>query len=384
MKTRITAIILAVIAIFISTSSTFALELPENEVLSLGDEGVLVTELQECLLDKGFILPKFGADGQLRNETRSAIVVFQVNNDLAVDGVVGPQTVTALDCASVVEELDESEVELEEGEPEEPTVDDLLTIDQTTVSYDTNVAIVTVEGTHSVCSEIIRGSYTIDEEGVYQLTLTTDTVKDIELCDTPEETVVYQHDLVIDTGLLEVGDYSYVVNEQQEGVFTITPRIDSDLRESQVTNNTSVKEVSLNDDGTLDAVEFAFKMNLNALDDPLFVPMNADAAGDIEIIDRNQEDESFIDINDTNPRYILESQAPVVVGTDGNEYYRVDDTESFTYRVVVSLDAGSYQGQLQSISFTSRRVTSPDYEGFIGLNLELDPDQWTTRVIELN
>jgi hypothetical protein len=73
-----------------------------------GDE---VKRLQEALLAMHYKLPNFGADGKFGNETDAAVRNFQrthkdlfVTRDgksppLRVDGVVGPKTALALDCA---------------------------------------------------------------------------------------------------------------------------------------------------------------------------------------------------------------------------------------------------------------------------------------------
>jgi hypothetical protein len=65
-------------------------------ILKRGDKGVLVRNLQEALLAKGYFLPKYGADGAFGNETDSAVREFQTISGLTVDGIVGPKTWAAL------------------------------------------------------------------------------------------------------------------------------------------------------------------------------------------------------------------------------------------------------------------------------------------------
>lgn len=70
----------------------------DNErLLSVGSQGNAVTKLQQALVDAGFPLPKFGVDGIFGSETRTAVRDFQQASGILVDGLVGPQTMGALD-----------------------------------------------------------------------------------------------------------------------------------------------------------------------------------------------------------------------------------------------------------------------------------------------
>ncbi|WP_312093815.1 peptidoglycan-binding protein [Niallia sp.] len=66
-------------------------------VLEKGDKGTAVKKLQQKLIDKGFKLPKFGADGDYGDETVNAIKSFQKAVKITVDGVYGPVTAKKLD-----------------------------------------------------------------------------------------------------------------------------------------------------------------------------------------------------------------------------------------------------------------------------------------------
>jgi len=68
-------------------------QLNENR---LGSRGSDVKDIQQKLLDLGYDLPKFGADGQFGPETRNAVTQYQIDNNLAVDGIVGPETSSSL------------------------------------------------------------------------------------------------------------------------------------------------------------------------------------------------------------------------------------------------------------------------------------------------
>lgn len=67
--------------------------------LRKGSKGSYVTLLQTLLLNKGYKLPKYGADGDFGNETLEVVKQFQKDNGLAVDGVVGKNTWAKLETA---------------------------------------------------------------------------------------------------------------------------------------------------------------------------------------------------------------------------------------------------------------------------------------------
>lgn len=61
-----------------------------------GDGGETVERIQELLQKSGIPLEKHGIDGKFGIETRNAVVEFQKQNNLDVDGIVGPQTIKEL------------------------------------------------------------------------------------------------------------------------------------------------------------------------------------------------------------------------------------------------------------------------------------------------
>jgi peptidoglycan hydrolase-like protein with peptidoglycan-binding domain len=70
----------------------------DNErILQTGSNGAAVTLIQQALIDAGFPLPQFGADGSFGTETRNALKDFQRSSALVDDGKVGPATMSALD-----------------------------------------------------------------------------------------------------------------------------------------------------------------------------------------------------------------------------------------------------------------------------------------------
>lgn len=71
----------------------------DNEMLiATGHKGGYVEEIQSGLLQLGHKLPNYGADGDFGSETRNAVIDFQTKNYLDdIDGIVGPETMGALD-----------------------------------------------------------------------------------------------------------------------------------------------------------------------------------------------------------------------------------------------------------------------------------------------
>ena len=64
--------------------------------LRKGDKGTDVANLQKLLMQAGYSLPKYGADGDFGNECLNAVKAFQKDKKLAVDGIVGAKTWAAL------------------------------------------------------------------------------------------------------------------------------------------------------------------------------------------------------------------------------------------------------------------------------------------------
>ncbi len=76
-----------------TTSKTSTTEAPA-QTLNPGDTGSQVKLLQEALVTLGFLSSK--PDGVYGPETKIAVEKFQVSAGIAEDGVVGPQTLNAL------------------------------------------------------------------------------------------------------------------------------------------------------------------------------------------------------------------------------------------------------------------------------------------------
>ena len=71
-----------------------------EKIIKSGANGDHVRLIQQALIDAGFPLPKFGADGKYGNETAGAVREFQKQSGLEFaqqDGQVGPNTMSRLD-----------------------------------------------------------------------------------------------------------------------------------------------------------------------------------------------------------------------------------------------------------------------------------------------
>jgi|GEM_PF-1749920 len=68
-----------------------------KKILRRGDEGPAVFRVQQALVDAGFPLSQFGVDSIYGDETAAAVMQFQSEHGLQVDGVVGHETMRALD-----------------------------------------------------------------------------------------------------------------------------------------------------------------------------------------------------------------------------------------------------------------------------------------------
>ena len=81
-------------------------------IFKMGSSGDEVKKLQSALQGLGYDLGKYGADGIYGGVTKAAVEAFQKANGLKVDGIIGPETLAALEKAgsatsTIVEGVDE-------------------------------------------------------------------------------------------------------------------------------------------------------------------------------------------------------------------------------------------------------------------------------------
>lgn len=65
--------------------------------INKGDRGPVITEYQVKLINLGYNLPIYGADGIFGSETESAVKQFQTKNSITVDGIIGEKTSWLID-----------------------------------------------------------------------------------------------------------------------------------------------------------------------------------------------------------------------------------------------------------------------------------------------
>ena len=77
-------------------------EKPKQKILKRGSKGTEVAYVQAILMDLGYDLGSWGADGDFGKKTEEAVKIFQASHGLEPDGIVGPKTLEALENAQPV------------------------------------------------------------------------------------------------------------------------------------------------------------------------------------------------------------------------------------------------------------------------------------------
>jgi putative chitinase len=136
----------------------------EDDVLNFGDQGALVEACQKRLTMLGYANGK--PDGIFGSLTRSAVLTFQAENGLTVDGDIGPQTRAVLNS--------ETAKPLPLGDRSLATVADLRAAGSTTIVATDKIKNV---GAVVVAASAVTGG--VQETGI--LTVATDTLKELTL-----------------------------------------------------------------------------------------------------------------------------------------------------------------------------------------------------------
>lgn len=104
-----------------------------NRLLKKGMSGADVKALQELLIQLGYNLSKYGADGQFGSETLKAVIAFQTDEGLKSDGLYGDLTHAALmDAVSD----DDANEESDTGPEIPPTPPDTTTPNKVIITSD--------------------------------------------------------------------------------------------------------------------------------------------------------------------------------------------------------------------------------------------------------
>jgi len=74
----------------------------ERPTLRKGSQGEYVTLLQTKLIQRGYDLSPYGADGKYGNKTMQAVRTFQKDNGLTADGICGKNTWNAIDSTQTI------------------------------------------------------------------------------------------------------------------------------------------------------------------------------------------------------------------------------------------------------------------------------------------
>lgn len=88
-----------------------------SRLLKQGRKGDDVRILQELLMELGYALPKYGADGDYGSETIAAVKAFQKDNGLTADGMYGEKSHAALMGILAEREAQDDDGESEAVEP---------------------------------------------------------------------------------------------------------------------------------------------------------------------------------------------------------------------------------------------------------------------------
>ena len=95
-----------------------------TRTLRKGSEGTDVKAMQEFLLQLGYSLPKYGADGNFGGETETALKRFQAKAGLTQDGVYGSESHKALMDAIADSDASKETVETEKSDETENSDED--------------------------------------------------------------------------------------------------------------------------------------------------------------------------------------------------------------------------------------------------------------------
>ena len=144
-----------------------------------------------------------------------------------------------------------------------------------------------------------------------------------------------------------------------------------------VTLNSATESVSSSSNTTQDdTAKFGFKINVEAFDEPVYIPVVAANAFTYAVIDAATDTAAA-----GTPTVSIASSATKVTGADSNDYFKVSSDKDFTISITTKPGANkdSY-AELSTLNFTSDDVTATGFT-FTATPIVLDDDEFRTDVV---
>lgn len=113
---------------YIAPVATPSTPVVTTTILRKGSAGPEVKSLQKKLLQIGYYLGSYGADGDYGDATVTAVRKFQKDNSLAVDGEAGPNTLTAVDKVLPIAQQEQKAIanRLRQAQPKDFSVQPII------------------------------------------------------------------------------------------------------------------------------------------------------------------------------------------------------------------------------------------------------------------
>lgn len=125
-----------------------------------------------------------------------------------------------------------------------------------------------------------------------------------------------------------------------------------------------------------DSGKFEYDVTIEAINETIYLPVNGFTALATDIVDANNG-------NTSSPGTIsINSNAAEITGSDGNQYYRIDSSESFAIDIIDMPGAGSYYSKIETFFVSNQDVTESGFV-FSPISLNVDSNDFRTQVIQL-
>ena len=113
---------------YVAPAATPSIPVVTTTILRKGSTGPEVKSLQKKLLQIGYYLGSYGADGDYGDATVTAVRKFQKDNSLAVDGEAGPNTLAAVDKILPIVQQEQKAIanRLQQAQPKDFSVQPII------------------------------------------------------------------------------------------------------------------------------------------------------------------------------------------------------------------------------------------------------------------